>query len=86
MKTVVYNISSCDWGSGNIISLLLQIGSHIVGSSNWILIYLELEMQTLLILILLGKTEEYLGWRGFKVCLLLGLAYLYSKSGEVTNR
>ena len=65
----------------------------VVGSSNWVLIYLGLEMQTFSILILLGRTRGVYGLEGglkyfilngvFSGCLLLGLAYLYSKSGEV---
>ena len=65
----------------------------VVGSSNWVLIYLGLEMQTFSILILLGRARGAYGLEGglkyfilngvFSGCLLLGLAYLYSQSGEV---
>ena len=67
----------------------------VVGSSNWVLIYLGLEMQTFSILILLGRARGAYGLEGglkyfilngvFSGCLLLGLAYLYSQSEAITG-
>ena len=79
--------------AGKITNFLVLDECSIRVTSNWVLIYVGLEMQTFSILILLGRARGAYGLEGglkyfilngiFSGCLLLGLAYLYSQSEEV---